>query len=111
MLCHHVASQGDTHCHCVSLSGKGTVQTWVGLVTLARKSQVGTRSRQTQRGRSEEGCSDFPGQADAFRQRRTAPPMAGTGFLAQAVPGLTASIVMGSVYSAVTQWDTVNLSS
>ena len=37
--------------------------------------------------------------------------MAGTGFLAQAVPGLTASIVMGSVYSAVTQWDTVNLSS
>ena len=32
--------------------------------------------------------------------------MAGTGFLAQAVPGPTASTVMGSVCSAVTQWDT-----
>lgn len=32
--------------------------------------------------------------------------MAGTGFLAQAVPGPTASAVMGSVCSAVTQWDT-----
>lgn len=109
MLCHHDARQGDTVTASPRLV-RGLYKP--GLPgDLARKSQVGTRSRQTQRGRSEEGCSDFPGPADAFRQRRTAPPMAGTGFLAQAVPGLTASTVMGSVYSAVTQWDTVNLSS
>ena len=39
------------------------------------------------------------------------PQRAGSGFLVQAVPGPTASVVMGSVSSAVTQWDAVCLSS
>lgn len=68
-------------------------------------------------GRPGEGCrqsravagrGDIPGPADAFRQRDGAPGMTDTCFPAQAVLGPTASVIMGSVCSAVTQWESLS---